>query len=637
MIPMDDGVALAVTIYRPDPAKGPQPCLLEALPYRKDDVYSSNAQEYVRLRDEYDYAVCRVDVRGTGSSGGRATDEYPATERTDLVAVIRWLAEQEWCSGDIGMYGTSYSACAALLTACERPPELKAIIAIQGSDDVYHDDVHYRGGALQLSDLIDYCNYMTSMNALPPVPAVWGDGWRDEWMARLDEHEPWLLTWMRSQRDSPYWRRQGARTDYSRIVCPIMIVSGWADGYRNGTFRVMEDLRERDIPHRLLAGPWSHGALDTTRPGPRIDEVAEAVRWWDRWLRGIDNGIDDGLDGTPSSTIFVRTSTRPAPDLDTHDGFWIREEWPSSRVTDETLTLDAREPYPVNPAVGVDAWIDCAGTMPWGQSSDLRFDDAASLTWDVDAAERTVLGYPRVRLRVSVDQPVATLSVKLNDVYPDGTSALVSRGLLNLTHRDSHTDPTPLNPGEIYEIQLELDACAYRFEPGQRLRISVAGADWPNDVAPPVPVTLTVHGGEIDVPCWRGDPPFESPVPAHSEALEADPGLDDSLWQIERDILKRVVRARVDYGSEYTGFHDSGIVEHNAGVLSVDLRTFHQVAEAHSTYELRWPEATVAAYTDLRLIAGSEDFELTIELRATEDGQPIHRRVWTETIPRDLA
>lgn len=114
---MPDGVRLAATIYRPDPDLGPQPCLVEALPYRKDDVYSSNAPEYERLRDQYGYAVCRIDVRGTGSSGGRATDEYPVTERGDLTAAVAWLAQQAWCTGDIGMYGTSYSGCAALLTA----------------------------------------------------------------------------------------------------------------------------------------------------------------------------------------------------------------------------------------------------------------------------------------------------------------------------------------------------------------------------------------------------------------------------------------------------------------------------------------------------------------------------------------
>ncbi len=636
-IPMPDGISLAATVYRPDPAHGPQPCLIEALPYRKDDVYAHNDVEYMRLRDEYDYAVCRIDVRGTGSSGGRATDEYPDTERTDIAAAMRWLAGQPWCTGDIGMYGTSYSACAALLVACERPPELKAIIAIQGSDQVYTDDVHYRGGALQFSDLVDYCNYMTSSNALPPTPAVWGDGWRDEWHARLAEHQPWLLTWMREQRDSEYWQRHAALADLSRIACPTMVVAGWADGYRNGSFRVMEALKANGVPHRLLAGPWAHGALDSTLPGPRLDEVAEEVRWWDRWLRRIDNGVDDGLGDAPSSTLFVRTSTVPAPDLDTYQGFWIREQWPCPRTVIETLVLNARDPYPVNPAVGVDAWIDCAGLMPWGQSGDLRYDDAASLTWDFDGAERAVIGHPVARLRVSVDQPVAYLSVKLNDVFPDGTSALVSRGLLNLTHRDSHAEPTALTPGDIYEIDVELDACAYRFEPGQRLRLSVAGADWPNNAAPPAPLTLTVHGGELDLPCWSGDSPFGEPEVASPANVEAGDNGDDCLWQIERDVLRRTVRARLDYGSEYTGRYDQGIVERNSGIIEVNQRDFRQRAEVESVYEIRWSEATVRAVTTLELIADADNYDITIDLVATENGTTVAERRWHETSPRDLA
>ena len=102
-IPMDDGVELAATLYLPPESAGPQPCLLEALPYRKDDLTSGYSDEYVRLCDEFSYAVCRLDLRGTGSSGGDATDEYPAQEQTDLCAVIAWLADQEWCDGAVGM------------------------------------------------------------------------------------------------------------------------------------------------------------------------------------------------------------------------------------------------------------------------------------------------------------------------------------------------------------------------------------------------------------------------------------------------------------------------------------------------------------------------------------------------------
>src|SRR5215813_8140058 len=103
-IAMTDGVTLAATLYLPDTAKtAPQPCLLEALPYRKDDVTASYTAEYERLRDEFGYAVCRVDLRGTGSSTGIATDEYPEVEQRDLVEVIAWLAAQPWCTGRVGM------------------------------------------------------------------------------------------------------------------------------------------------------------------------------------------------------------------------------------------------------------------------------------------------------------------------------------------------------------------------------------------------------------------------------------------------------------------------------------------------------------------------------------------------------
>ena len=172
---MSDGVELAATLYLRTPPE-PQPCLLEALPYRKDDLTASYAASYERLRDEHGYAVCRLDLRGTGSSGGDATDEYPPAEQRDLAEVMTWLAAQEWCDGQVGMWGTSYSGFNSLQMACERPPELKAICAIYATDDRWTDDVHWRGGALRLVDLVDYDHYMTAMNVLPPVPAVWGDG-----------------------------------------------------------------------------------------------------------------------------------------------------------------------------------------------------------------------------------------------------------------------------------------------------------------------------------------------------------------------------------------------------------------------------------------------------------------------------
>ena len=255
------------------------------------------------------------------------------------------------------MYGTSYSGFNALQMACERPPALKGIVAIYASDDRYTDDVHYLGGVLKWLDLVDYCHYMTPMNALPPVPQVWGEGWREEWLARIDEHEPWLFTWLENATDGDYWRHGSVRPGYDRIQCPTMIVAGWADGYRNNSFRTMEALARNDVPRRLLAGPWAHASTSSSLPGPRIDLVPEMVRWWDRWLRGIENGIDD----EPEAVWYVRGSHRPAPDLDTVPGYWRAEEWPSPRSGTRSLNILGRRPYPVRPDVGTDAWISCAG------------------------------------------------------------------------------------------------------------------------------------------------------------------------------------------------------------------------------------------------------------------------------------
>jgi hypothetical protein len=634
---MDDGVRLSATLYLPERDDGPQPCILEALPYRKDDLTSSYRPDYVRFRDDHGYAVCRLDLRGTGSSGGDATDEYPAREQQDLHQVIDWLANQDWCDGNVGMYGTSYSGFNSLQMACERPEHLKAIIAIYGTDDRYTDDVHYRGGILKLLDLVDYCHYMTPMNVLPPVPAIWGDGWRDEWVRRIETSEPWALTWLREQLDGPYWRHGSVRPGYERIACPTMIIAGWADGYRNNSFRTIERLRAQGVPHRLLAGPWSHASTDTALPGPRIDSMPEMVAWWDRWLRGIDNGVDDGVSAErPAVTCFVRSSTRPSPVLDESAGFWIREEWPSPRVEVVSRDLAARAAHDVRPDVGVDAWIDCAGHLPWGQSADQRFDDAASVVWEWDADSVTLVGHPRARLRISVDQPTAYVSVKVCDVFPDGTSALVSRGTLNLGCRDGLDRLVPLEPGQVYDVEVELEACAYAFDPGQRLRLSLAGSDWPNTAAPPRPVTITVPGGELDLPVWTGPSPFAEPDLAPGRTGGEDPtGL---TWSVERDVLAGTTSCVVDHGSTYEIPYGGTATEHYEGLVCVEHATFEQRSTATTTFTIRWPDVEVSTTATMEVLIGADAFDVSIEVtarEATEDGfSTVGARQWKQRLPR---
>ena len=650
-IPVRDGVELAATLYLPDPAGGRQPCLLEALPYRKDDLTSSYASSYEHLRDEHGFAVCRLDLRGTGSSSGDATDEYPPEEQADLVEVIAWLAAQEWCNGRVGIFGTSYSGFNGLQLACERPPGLGAVFSIYSSDDRWTDDVHWRGGALKLVDLVDYCHYMTPMCVLPPVPALWGPGWREEWERRLATNEPWGLTWLRESTHGGYWqhgsvRAGGTSEGYDRIEVPTMIVAGWADGYRNNSFRTMAALAANGVPHRLLAGPWAHADPKTAMPGPRIDLDVEMAAWFDRWLRPAaveevaqqpsvveevaqqpSRNHDSGLD------VFVRTSTVPEPDLDLHEGYWVSLPSVPPTVPVE-VPLAGREPLAVVPDTGTAAWIDCAGHLPWGQSGDQRWDDARSLTWDTAPPADPVVGHPVARLRVSVDQPLASLSVKLCDVFPDGTSALVSRGTLDLTFRDGvHGAPSRLVPGEEYDVEVELDACAYAWSPGQTLRVSITGTDWPNTVAPPAPVVLTVHSGVVSLPVLPGSWPEPTFTPGAEHTSESAEGV---RWSIEDDVIGRRTIAHTSSVSEYDIPHDGTAREEYLGAVSLDRRTWDQTSHAVTTYDLTWPGIEVRVVSTMDITITEPGLDVAIETVATLNGEHVSTRTWSERVPRSV-
>ena len=626
-ITVRDGTRLAADLYLPS-TDHPAPAVLEALPYRKDDLTGdSHTHDYLRLRAEGGFAVCRLDVRGTGSSAGRATDEYPLSELDDLADVIAWLAAQRWCSGRVGMFGYSYSGFNSLQLACERPPALGAICAIYATDDRYTDDVHYMGGALRAIDLVDYCHYMVPMNALPPVPAIWCEGWRDEWLARINEHEPWLLRWMEEQLDGPYWRHGSVRPGYERIECATMIVAGWADGYRNNTFRPFERLQ---CEKELLIGPWSHMAPSSSLPGPHIDLVPELITFFGKWLR------DDPIEPRPPIRVFVRHATRPEPDGGVINGEWRYEDaWPPHRLTPTTLYDGRRRSFDTRPDTGVAAWNSCAGGLPWGQPLDQRGDDAWSLTTDWPVASPTeVLGHVVVKATVTSDQPIAYLSVKLNDVWPDGTSALVARGLLNLTHRVD--PPETLVPGQPYEIEIEMEATSWVFPPGHSIRLSVAGNDWPNTWVPPHPVTLTVESLQMQLPVLpaggAGVPRFETVDPP----VRDDHG--DIRWSSGHSVLKRVTHVSTKYGGPYDTRFGGKMSDHYEGTATVSV-TDPAVATAGGTvrFSIDWPEASIAVESRLLVASTIDEYVVDIELDAFESGALVAERRWSRRIPRNLS
>ncbi|MDQ4026951.1 MAG: CocE/NonD family hydrolase [Actinomycetota bacterium] len=643
-IAMRDGVRLAATLYLPD-APPPWPAILEALPYRKDDVTAYDTPEYRRLRDEGGYAVCRLDLRGTGSSEGLATDEYPPYEQQDLCEVIEWLATRDWTTGAVGMYGTSYSGFNSLQVAMERPSALKAIIAIFATDDRYTDDVHYGGGIRRALDLADYPLYMVAMNALPPVPSVFGDGWRDLWRQRIENLEPWLIRWVEEQLDSEYWRHGSLRPNYDRIQCATMIVGGWADGYRNATFRVFENL---PAPKRLVMGPWSHTSTETSLPGPRIDLVPEMIRWWDRWLKDGDHGVDK----EPPIAVFVRRSTKPAGDLDEMRGEWRYEpKWPPERGRELTLDLAAAHSrrdtaeLDIRGDVGPTASIWCAGTLPFGQPLDQRPDGAMSLDlrWPKLESELEILGYPRLELVVASSVPVAYVSAKLCDVWPDGTTALVSRGVLNLAHRDSHSSPRPLEEGGTCRATVELDATSWVFERGHRVALHLASSDWPNVWPPPnggklkidIPNTRLVlpHIGEAGA-ARSGAPRFNGPRREPARAAASGPA---PIWRVENDILAHersvVIENRGDTELEGGG----RLLEFYGGAARVSTDDPGRAAvEARSRFDLQWPEASVGAEARMTFSSDRHSWHVDLELDVSDDGSLKWSRRWRKSLPRAL-
>ena len=288
-IPLSDGSRLCARMWQPvDAERTPVPAILEYLPYRKDDVTAADDALYHPYFAARGYAAVRVDIRGSGDSDGVLTDEYSAQEQEDALEVLAWIADQPWCTGTVGMMGISWSGFNSLQVAARRPPQLGAIIAACSSDDRYDNDVHYYGGLPLGYYLMPWSSVMLAFNARPPDPAIVGERWRDMWRARLEANPHLIETWLAHQHRDDYWRQGSVCEDYDAIECAVLAVGGWADAYVDAIPRLLEHLT---CPCQAIIGPWGHQWPQLGVPGPAIGFLQEAVRWWDHWLKGIDNGV----------------------------------------------------------------------------------------------------------------------------------------------------------------------------------------------------------------------------------------------------------------------------------------------------------------------------------------------------------
>jgi len=642
-IPLSDGCRLAARIWLPDDAEeDPVPAVLEFLPYRKNDGTVARDAKRQPYLAGFGYAAVRVDMRGTGESDGILEDEYTEQEQEDALELIAWLAEQPWCTGAVGMWGISWGGFNALQVAAHRPPALKAIMTLCSTDDRYADDVHYRGGCVLALDMLHWASSMMTWNARPPDPRLAGENWRETWLDRLEAANAWIEPWLSHQRRDEYWKQGSVCEDYSAIECPVYAVGGFADGYTNAVPRLLEGL---SVPRKGLIGPWAHAFPDDATPGPTIGFLQECVRWFDRWLKGVENGVMD----EPVLRVWMQESVEPQPSYEERPGRWVAEpSWPSPHVETQRLDLPGEGERSVQAVQSTGA--EAGAWTAEGQSADLatdqRPDDAFSIIYDFEplAEPLEILGLPSVTLALAVDRPHALVCVRLCEVFPDGTSALVTRGLLNLSHRASHEEPSALEPGTRYEVRVPLDVGAHSFPAGHRLRVAVSPAYWPWAWPSPEEVTLTVFGGRLQLPVRAPraedeelaafQDPEHSP-PLEIEETEAGPqgrtirrelatGLVEQIFDWDLGGASRLVAIDLDTSdSSHTVY---SIVEGDPLSAAVRFR---------ATSGMGRGDWSTRSQVTSSMTSDAANFHVETELTVTENENEVFTRTWCFAIPRD--
>jgi putative CocE/NonD family hydrolase len=659
-IPIGDGVRLAARIWRPK-GSGPVPALLEYIPYRKRDR--------TRIRDSvnapyfagHGYAYVRVDIRGCGDSDGHLLDEYSYDEIEDGVKVIAWLAEQPWCNGKVGMLGISWGGFNALQVAARRPPALGAIATVCSTDETYTDNMHFMGGCL-LSDNLSEATTMFAYQSLPPDPEVVGDRWRDMWQERLETSYPWLDPWLENQWQNDYWDRTSVARDYGAVECPVLAASGWADGFSNAVFRLMEHL---DVPRQALIGPWRHLWPHMGEPGPAIGFLQIMIDWFDRHL-GYCSALDKSCLSKVSDyrlMAWMQDSIPPSFSAqEERPGRWVAEQcWPPPRVKTKRLDLgrsvlsfsgEPSDPHlrqtlcsPLTVGLYAGKWCSYAGApdLP----GDQRDEDGGSLVYETESLEEDleVLGTPILELEVAADQPVAQVAVRLSDVLPDGAVNRVSYGLCNLTHRNGHENPEPLIPGEPVKVKIPLNTLAQKFPAGNRIRLSISSSYWPLIWPSPKRATLTVFPGRsaLELPVRDADAPkLQDPFP-EPETAEPEPYTVISSpkvsWRVIRDLAS-------NHSTLEVVRHDSEkmIDEINLRIRDYTLELYSSQANDLSTVRgetvtervMQRDDWEIRVKTRTILTSDEESFRIHATLDAFEGEERVFSRTWTKTVQRRL-
>ena len=530
-ITMSDGVILSADVYRPD-KPGRYPVLITQTPYNKEGALAT-VNEYLVRRG---YAHVVVDVRGTGGSQGN-WDSFGPSEQRDGPQVVRWARKQPWSDGNIGGYGPSYMAITQLTTAARRPKGLKAIFPIVPMSDSYRD-ITFSGGQTNVSFIPLWLGLVTGTSLIPPAYALDGDPANlVRAITTLAAHATnvggfQLNTVLNATAggdiayDGEFWKTRSPIELLDRINVPAFVVGGHHDLFQRGEPLIYERLKRR-VPSRLLMGPWTH--LSGSRGNglennelPSLNQIA--LRWFDRWLKGMKTRIG----AIPRVTQWTYGKER----------YETQADWPDPRLrpsrrylgAGNALTADppkAGEPadsFFQQPVSGVCTQSTSQWTAGITESipctNDNRLNESTGVNYTTEPLERDLAlnGPLAARLWLSTSARDAVVSVRVTDVAPDGTSQELSGGwlaasfrkldrqksrkvrgqLLQPWHPFTRESVLPVEPGEPMRLDVEVFPVNAVIQKGHSLRVSVNPSDFPHAV-PPLPQLSSSLAGEVQV------------------------------------------------------------------------------------------------------------------------------------------
>ncbi|MGJ8625049.1 MAG: CocE/NonD family hydrolase, partial [Yoonia sp.] len=615
----------------------PLPAVLEMLPYRKrDSTAARDATTHAQL-SQHGYVCLRVDLRGCGESDGLFDDEYSEQELCDIEDAISWIADQPWCSGAVGMMGISWGGFNSLQVAARQPPALKAVISLCSSVDRFHDDIHYKGGC-QLAENIGWAATAMSWMSMPPDPALVGSDWRDTWLYRL-ENTPFLISdWLRHASRDAYWCHGSVCEDMSKIEAAVLSISGWHDGYRNTSAKLLEG--GTSGPVKAIVGPWNHKYPHIASPEPRMNFLSEALRWWDRWLKNVPNGVEDD----PDYRVYVMDGIAPDTSYSHRPGQWIGlPQWPAPQIETRNFAFDVSAKVASHPLCGQKfGEFFPFGFGPGELPDDQQSDDALSTCFDSAplAETYTVIGAGVLRCKVVSDKPYGQMVARLCDVAPDGASTLICLGILNLAFREGFETPDALTSGMVYDVSVQLDQAAYSVPKGHRIRLAVSASYWPFIWPEPGAVELTLSEVQLELPqlvdaaglgwdCPPVPPNAQHPVTQTIGATET------KELQVQDGVHQLIIAA--DHGE--TEHLDHGLKTTSAvrEVWSIDEADI-TTAKAEITWDRSIFREDFAAATRVETVMYTDDhsFYVMVNFQAFDGKRCIFRRSFYDSIDRKM-